>query len=142
MPERIEIADKVAAFLELLAARNQTLLATFNNLVNAFNNGDFLTVNSMLDDNVTLTTLKPPVTITPKSAVAPYIEYKIADDNPALIPLPPIHVDSTTGEVHGKATWLDNDEGVLTSSIIHYKFTFVLHSDGAWYVLFLTGTPD
>jgi hypothetical protein len=142
MSDRSTYADQVTTFLASVATRNRSLLDAFNRLVNAFNHRDFQTVDNMLDDNVTLTTLDPPVTKTPKSQVAPYIPNKIANDDPIFIPLPPINVNSTTGLVWGKATWLDNDNGAPTSSIIFYWFTFILHSDGLWYVLYLAGTPD
>lgn len=133
---------QVATFLTTVATLNQTLMEAFNRLVNAFNQQDWPTVESMLDDNVTLTTLNPPQIFQPKAPVVIYLEDKIGSDNPVFTPLRPISVDSTTGQVSGVAMWEDHDNGVTTISKISYWFTFVLHPNNQWYVLYLAGTPD
>jgi hypothetical protein len=141
MIERNEIVNQVAAFLTSVATRNQCLLDAFSTVVNALNNRDWPTVESKLDANVTLTTLNPPVTITPKGPVEYYIEHNIAPDNPIFVPLS-INVNSTTGQVSGRAKWYDNDNGVPTVEVIKYWFTFIMHPDGKCYLIYLSGTPD
>lgn len=142
MRERSEIVDRVAAFLTSIANGNHCLLDAFITVVNALNNKDWATVESKLDANVTLTTLNPPVTITPKGPVVYYIQHNIANDNPLFVPLT-INVNSTTGQVSGRAKWYDNDHGVPTVGIIKYWFTFIKHpDDGKCYLIYLSGTPD
>ena len=109
--------------------------------VNAFNTNDWNTVEGLLDDNVILTTLTPPQTITGKPEVSDFLKKKIANDKPILTPQPPINVDATTGRVSGQAMWNDNDNGVPTTSLISYSFTFVLRGNN-WFIINLWGTPD
>jgi hypothetical protein len=141
MSQPSEFVDLVTTFLAAVSSRNQCLLEAFSAVVNALNNRDWNAVADLMDDNVTLTTLNPPVMITTKNNVIPYIRDKIADDKPTLVPLS-INVNTTIGQVWGTANWFDNDNGVRTVAIINYWFTFIKHLDGKCYLIYLSGTPD
>jgi hypothetical protein len=139
--ERDELVNGVKDFLRSVATYNSSLLLAFYNLVDALNNRQWKTVGDLCDDGVTLTSLDNPTTYRGKQPVVHYIKTKIAKDHPILSPIT-VHPDSTTGIVAGKAWWYDRDNSIPTKGHISYQFIFVLHSDGNWYAVNLSGTPD
>lgn len=120
--------EKATKFLQSLTLFDNTLLMAFTKVVNALNAEDWQTVIALFDDNVVLTTLDTPFTIRGKVPVTNYIKNKIANDHPALIPIPPVNADATTGVVEGTALWDDDDDGTRTLDPINYKFTFSWHA--------------
>jgi hypothetical protein len=128
-------AQQVVQFLSLTG----NLLARFSGVVQAFDAHETYAVGGFLDENVILNTLTPPNMIIGKDNVLAYLnDVKFQDASTYFGPLS-TNVSAPTATVSGKALWIDSDTGPA-GELIHYSFTFVLHTDGDWYVINLWGT--
>jgi hypothetical protein len=129
--------QQVVPFLTLTG----NLLMRFIGVVQAFDAHDTRAVGDFLDDNVILDTLTPPVMIIGKTNVLSYLDAEFKKDPSIYFGPVSTNVSAPTATVSGRALWIDNDTGPA-GEFIHYSFTFVLHTDGNWYVINLWGTPN
>jgi hypothetical protein len=126
----------------------RALLDTFRQGCDAFNQGDYVTLGALFDENVALVTIDHPNEQKQgKDEVLMYIERKIGTDHPKFYPVPPLSMNELAGTIDGTAMWEDYDlvAGKRSKTVlpIKFRFGFVFHqADQSWYFVSLFGTPD